>query len=574
MKKFWSFVKSLKKDAFGINSLRENGILKTDTLDKANICNRQFESAFTRESDTEIPSKGTSPFSPMGEITVDPKGVLKLLNNLNIHKASGPDGLNARVLKECSSEISPMLALIYNESLAQGTVPDDWRQANVALVFKKGEKYNAANYRPVSLTCICCKTLEHIIVSNINKHLAFKSILADCQHGFRSQRSCETQLVQFYHDMVSNLDGAQDRGQKQTDVIIMDFAKAFDKVPHRRLLYKLGYYGIRGSYHKWISSWLSERSQKVVLDGQASDPVPVLSGVPQGSVLGPVLFLIFINDLPDNIRSSVRLFADDCVLYWNIKSPIDCKILQDDLNSLSRWETDWQMKFNVAKCHSMRVTRHLPDKQILFDYTLHQQKLEQVQSAKYLGLTITDNLDWGQHVSEISCKANKTMGFLRCNLALALRHTKEVAYKTLVRPQLEYAAPIWNPYHKLQIQEVQKVQRTAARWTCRRWRNTSSVGDMLDELEWPSLVARREQPSLTFFYKIHSSTVSLDKDKYLTPAPNLHRIRASHDLQYTRYFAYSDALKNSFFPRTIPLWNSLPSSVVSSKTIEEFKGLI
>ena len=576
-KKFWSFVKSLKKDAFGINSLRENGILKTDTLDKANICNRQFESAFTRESDTEIPSKGTSPFTPMGEITVDPKGVLKLLNNLNIHKASGPDGLSARVLKECSSEISPMLALIYNESLAQGTVPDDWRQANVAPVFKKGEKYNAANYRPVSLTCICCKTLEHIIVSNINKHLAFESILAilaDCQHGFRSQRSCETQLVQFYHDMVSNLDGARDRGQKQTDVIIMDFAKAFDKVPHRRLLYKLGYYGIRGSTHKWISSWLSERSQKVVLDGQASDPVPVLSGVPQGSVLGPVLFLIFINDLPDNIRSSVRLFADDCVLYRNIKSPIDCQILQDDLNSLSQWETDWQMKFNVAKCHSMRVTRHLPDKQILFDYTLHQQKLEQVQSAKYLGLTITDNLDWGQHVSEISCKATKTMGFLRRNLALAPKHTKEVAYKTLVRPQLEYAAPIWNPYHKLQIQEVEKVQRTAARWTCRRWRNTSSVGDMLDELEWPSLEARREQSSLTFFYKIYSGTVSLDKDKYLTPAPNLQRTSASHDLQYTRYFAYSDALKNSFFPRTIPLWNSLPSSVVSSKTIEEFKGLI
>ena len=186
---------------------------------------------------------------------------------------------------------------------------------------------------------------------------------------------------------------------------------------------------------------------KKVLDGQASDPVPVLSGVPQGSVLGPVLFLIFINDLPENIRSSVRLFADDCVLYRNIESPTDCQILQDDLNSLAQWEADWQMKFNVAKCHSMRVTRHPPDKHIQFEYTLHQQRLEQVQSTKYLGITISDDLDWGQHISEISSKATKTLGFLRRNLAFAPGHTKEVAYKTLVRPKLEYAAPIWHPYH-------------------------------------------------------------------------------------------------------------------------------
>ena len=170
------------------------------------------------------------------------------------------------------------------------------------------------------LTCICCKTLEHILVKNINTHLALDSILADCQHGFRSQRSCKTQLVQFVHDIISNLDGAANCGHKQTDLIIMEFAKAFDKIPHRRLLHKFDCHVIRGSTLKWINSWLSGCTQQVVLDGQASGPVPVLSGVPQGSVLGPILFLIFINDLPDNIRSSVHLLADECVLYRNIYS--------------------------------------------------------------------------------------------------------------------------------------------------------------------------------------------------------------------------------------------------------------
>ena len=189
-------------------------------------------------------------------------------------------------------------------------------------------------------------------------------------------------------------------------------------------------------------------------------------------------------------------------------------------------------KNQMEKLPEKRLQRS-SDKHIQFDYTLHQKRFEQVQSAKYLGLTFTDDLDWGQHISKISAKATKTMCFLWHNLAFAPRHTKEVAYKTLVRPKFEYAAPIWHPYHKSQIGQVEKVQRTAARLTCRRWRNTSSVGDMLDDLE----ETRREQSSLTFFYKIHSGTVSLDKDKYLTPAPNLRRTRASHESQYTRYFA-------------------------------------
>ena len=331
------------------------------------------------------------------------------------------------------------------------------------------------------------------------KHLQKHDILVDSQHGFRSRRSCDTQLVQFIHDITLNLDRGNNKGHKQTDVIVMDFAKAFDKVPHKRLLHKLKHYGVRGTTNRWIASWLTDRTQEVVLDGTHSDSAPVISGVPQGSCLGPILFLLFINDLPEGILSNVRLFADDCVLYKDIYSHQDCIELQNDLMKLGIWEHNWLMKFNVSKCHSMRISRHRTDKQINYSYTLHGQKLDEVKETKYLGVTITNTLDWTPHIHNITTKATKTLGLLRRNLSLAPRETKVNAYQTLVRPQLEYASPIWNPHTKVNSQKIEMVQRTAARWTCRRWHNNSHVVEMLDDLQWSTLDKRRTNTSLTFF---------------------------------------------------------------------------
>ncbi|MES9904902.1 MAG: reverse transcriptase family protein [Sedimenticola sp.] len=575
-KKFWSFIKSQKNDSSNIASLRDNGILKSDTKTKANILNSQFKSVFTSEPDGALPNKGPSPFPSMEDIFVDTNGIEKLLGKLNPHKASGPDNISARVLNECRKEISPILACIFNKSIQDGTVPDDWCLANVAPIFKKGEKYDPANYRPVSLTCICCKSLEHIMVSNIMKHLASNNILVDSQHGFRSRRSCESQLVQFVHDLSSNLDRAHNKGHRQTDIIIMDFAKAFDKVPHRRLLHKLKHYGIRGLANNWICSFLTGRTQKVVLDGVASEPADVISGVPQGSVLGPVLFLLYINDLPDNINSSVRLFADDCVLYRNIHTDSDCQALQDDIDKLAKWEETWLMKFNASKCHTLRVTNHQPHTRLILNYKLHDQVLESVSSAKYLGLTFADSLSWSSHIHNVTSKANRTLGFLRRNLAFAPRSTRDVAYKTLVRPQLEFASCIWNPYTETDISKVEKIQRTAARWCCRRWRNRSHVGEMLEDLSWPTLAQRRDNSSLVFFYKIHNGLVEIDKSQYLQHIPNPRSTRSSsnHPYQYSIPLAYSDTFKFSFFPRTVPPWNCLPIGAVSSETVLGFKSQI
>ena len=251
-----------------------------------------------------VPDTNLSSVPVMPDLEISLNGILKLLKNLKPGKAAGPDQLKPLLLKELRDEIAPIIKIIFEKSLQTGKLPSDWVTANVMPVFKKGDKPSAANYRPISLICILCKVLEHILASNIVKHLDAQGIMYDLQHGFREKRSCETQLVMMIEDLARDANA-----RKQTDVILLDFSKAFDKVNHSKLLWKLYKYGIRGKVLSWIQAFLWNRSQRVVIDGEESDSIPVNSGVPQGSVLGPILFLAYINDLPDGISSQVRLFC-------------------------------------------------------------------------------------------------------------------------------------------------------------------------------------------------------------------------------------------------------------------------
>ena len=221
-------------------------------------------------------------------------------------------------MRELAEELAPALTIIFQSSLSTGIVPTDWRDAYTTPIFKKGEQYNPANYRPVSLTCIVCKLMEHITVSSIMQHFEIHCILSDNQHGFHRGRSCETQLLEFVEELTTNLEGG-----KQTDIIILDFAKAFDRVNHSLLVHKLQCYGIRGSTITWIANFLSDRRQAVVVDSSCSSYARVRSGVPQGSVLGPCLFLAYINDLPEKLTALSRLFADDTAVYRVVYSGTD-----------------------------------------------------------------------------------------------------------------------------------------------------------------------------------------------------------------------------------------------------------
>ena len=333
-KKFWNYIKSLRKDATGIAPLKDKGRLFSSAKDKAGILNRQYISVKTVEEPGEaIPEPEGEPFPDMNDIAVQEEGVRKLLKTCNPIKASGPDCIPARILRECADEMAPILTAIFTRSIETGMVPEDWRQANISPVFKKGQRYEAANYRPVTLRSLSCKLIEHVIVNNVMKHLDTHQILTDCQHGFRMRRSCETQLVTLIHELLSALDEGT-----QTDMVILDFSKAFDCVPHQRLLKKLRHYRIIGNTHRRISSFLTNRTQQVVIEGPSSEKAAVTSGVPQGTVLGLLLSLIFINDLPDKIASRTRLFAYDSIVYRTIKDTADCEILQQDLATLESWE--------------------------------------------------------------------------------------------------------------------------------------------------------------------------------------------------------------------------------------------
>jgi len=562
-KKFYSFIKHKKSQNCGVSPLKQDGITHTDPVDKANILNKQFESVFSSPKPTDLKyliemsliksGKHPSISSDPEDISITQVGVTKMLQGLNVNKASGPDGISPRLLKTLSVEIAPYLTKIFQASLDSGTVPLDWRSATVAPVFKKGAKCKPSNYRPISLTCIVSKLMEHIIVSNLMSYFDQHNILNSFQHGFRSKHSCETQLIGFTQEIFDNMENGN-----QTDVIVLDFSKAFDKVDHKLLTYKLLTLGVNIKTVNWIQSFLTDRNQTVVVEGQKSDTVPVMSGVPQGSVVGPSLFLAYINDLPDTLKCRVRLFADDTVVYLAIKNDHDSKLLQEDLKKLEIWANQWSMCFNPDKCEVIRITKK--KKPIVYQYQLHNVNLATTENAKYLGLTISHDFSWKTHINNISAKANNTLRFIKRNVKTRNQTLKETAYKTYVRPQLEYCAAIWHPWQANLCYTVERVQRAAARYVLYDYGRKSSVTEMIKILNWQTLEHRRLQASLILLYKINHQLVAVDHN-HLVQSRNLNFI-----LPYSRTLYH----QNSYFPRTIKLWNNLPYHVKGSSSLSQF----
>ena len=315
--------------------------------------------------------------------------------------------LYPRILKELAVELAGPLAVLFNKSFEQGRLPKEWKLAEIKPIFKKGNKMCTNNYRPVSLTCVLCKVMESFIRSRIQNHMENLKLYASCQHGFRQGKSCITQLLDVFNDFSNFTDES-----RPFDVIYLDFKKAFDSVPHERLLVKLKSYGVDGKLFEWVEDFLRDRRQYVRVGNEYSSTMKVTSGVPQGSILGPILFLIFINDLPDSVNSICSIFADDTKAY-NTSDNGDQ--IQLDIRALEEWSQKWQLFFNCTKCKCMHFGNKNPKRDYFFTLGENKVKIPDCNEEKDLGIIFDCNLKFDLHINSIVNKANCMIGLIRRN---------------------------------------------------------------------------------------------------------------------------------------------------------------
>jgi hypothetical protein len=569
-KKIYAYMNSRTKLRPGVGKICKNPANpKSDKTDndkqKAKIFAKFFSEVQITEPDGDPPELDEKHIThPMPDLVILIETVEAILRNLKEGKSPGPDNLAPALLKELAKELAQPVQILYTKSLAESGTPESWLIAHVSVIYKKGTKSLPGNYRPISLTSILSKSLEIIVRDHIMNHMKVNKLFSNKQYGFLPGRSTTLQLLRALDDWTLAMDNGND-----IDCIYTDFRKAFDTVPHKRLLNKLKAYGISSQLMKWITSWISNRRQKVIINGEESEWTPVTSGVPQGSVLGPLLFVIFINDLPEHVISSLLLlYADDSKVYKEIKCAEDHLALQADLNSMSEWSKEWLLEFAPDKLKRVTISRKQYQKRM---YHVGQYPVSESVCEKDLGVYIDPCLSFQHHISEKVKTANKIVGAIRRSFRYLDQNTFCLLYKSLVRCHLETSVAVWCPATERDIDLLEGVQRRATKML--PGMKSLSYEARLRKLKLPTLKYRRTRGDMIETFKILS-------EKY---DPDVVPILILRDTVQSRSNARGNALtlfqgrsklevrRNSFTQRIIPVWNSLPDKVVTSNTMNSFK---
>jgi len=567
---FYAYLKRRTKTKTSVGPLKDaEGRSVVGNKEMADLLNNYFNSVFSREPDmtgTEEPAQQTR--HKLEDFNITAEKIRSKVKNLRPASAPGPDGIGAGLLQELQDQVLPALTILFRKLLDEKHTPDDWKQANVAPIFKKGAKSDPANYRPVSLTSVCCKVFESLIRDEIVSHLEANNLLAGSQHGFVNSRSCATNLVEFFDAVTEAVDGGC-----CMDVIFLDFAKAFDKVPIKRLLAKLRAHGISGKVWDWIESWLTGRRQRVVLNGSKSSWEEVLSGVPQGSVLGPILFTIFINDIDGaaTLADILRKFADDTKLGKIIRRQEDAAALQETLAKLEAWADQWCMAFNVKKCKVMHVGRNNTRNA----YTMGGQVLASTAEERDIGVLVTDTLKPAAQCTKAARTATVVLGQIARAFHYRDKRTFIRLYKQYVRPHLEFASQAWNPWHLKDIEVLEKVQQRAVGMV--GGLRGATYEEKLEELGLQSLVVRRSEADLLLVYKVLSGRTRVEKDSWfkLASPGAQQRTRAAEDpLRLVKPRARLDIREKFFTVRVVDGWNNLPLYIRAAPTVARFRAAL
>ena len=424
---------------------------------KANLLQDQFSSVFTKEPLHNIPSFDMRSQSKIRSIEIPVEEVEKKLRSLNTNKCFGPDEIHPKLISELSEILSEPLTILLNSSLQSGKIPKDWKSAIISAVFKKGARNIPGNYRPISLTCVLCRIMESFLKDAIMTHLLENNLLSPRQHGFINGRSTVTQLLTYLECCAEKVANGE-----VVDVVYLDFQKAFDTVPHARLIKKLKSYGIDGEMLAWITEYLKDRTQIVRVNGESSRTAAVISGIPQGTVLGPLLFVIYINDILDNVDSSGLLFADDAKIFRKISCREDSLRLQDDIANLEDWSDLWLLKFHPDKCHLLTLGK-LENIMYCHRYKVSGKEIEHTFEEKDLGVVMDSDLTFGEHITQKVKKANSIVGIIRRSFASLQKDTFVKLFTAFVRPHLEYGQAIWSPHLRKYVKLIEDVQIRATK---------------------------------------------------------------------------------------------------------------
>ena len=449
--------------------------------------------------------------------------------------------------------------------MKNGSIPSAWKKAEVKPIFKKGDKSSPGNYRPVSLTSIVCKIFEGFVREALNNHFMENDLLSKDQFGFTKARSCVSQLLVTINDWINSIDN-----DEPVDCIYLDLRKAFDTVSHKLLIYKLRNYGISGNLLKWITSFLSDRTQFVNVNGACSGPNKVTSGVPQGSVLGPTLFIYYINDLPLDIDCKVKIFADDTKAYSTVDISDESRLqLQRNIDTLVKWSDTWMMKFNSQKCKVLHIGKDNPRHKYYMNDEGKVNELDITIAEKDLGIIIDPNLSFETHINEVVKKCNRLTGMLIRTMTNLTPKIMIPLFKSLVRPVLEYGNSVWNPFLRRHIDLLEGVQRSFTKRLVKVQK--LSYEQRLRKLKLPSLEFRRFRGDLIEVYKITHNLYDSQTINHLLPLFDDDRTRG-HKFKLKKFACKTRIAQNFFSNRIINVWNNLDEEVVKTESLNTFKN--